>query len=70
MWHEYSEWKRVYCWFPRTLMNTNEKQRGVLYRRVLEVDDCGQHMRFVDYIDEKTYFKIKLKGQHEARSHP
>ena len=76
MYHEYSEFKRVYCIFPKTLsdeyghMHLGKKQRGTLYKQTLEVDDCGQHMTFHTYVTEKTYFKIKLRGQHKARSHP
>jgi hypothetical protein len=65
MYHVYSEWKRVYCLFPKVTMH-GEKLRGVLYRRILEVDDCGQHMTFTDYITEKEYFKLKLAGNHKG----
>jgi len=73
MWHEYSEWKKVYCIFPKMLtdehgvMHLSKKQRGTLYRQTLEVDDCGQHMTFQTYVTEKTYFKLTLKGKHKAR---
>jgi len=70
MWHEYSEWKRVYCIFPKQLKSSSEKARGWLYKQTLTVDDCGQYMEFTDYVTEKDYFKIKLAGMHEARSHP
>ena len=67
MYHVYSDWKRVYCIFPKQLKNSVETQRGWLYKQTLEVNDCGQHLKFVDYITEKDYFKIKLTGKHEAR---
>lgn len=68
MWHVYSEWKRVYCLFPKELQYSSKTARGTLYKRTMEVDDCGQHMIFNDYITEKTYFKLKLAGEHKAKS--
>jgi len=68
MYHEYSEWNRVYCLFSKMLADGHgERARGTLYKRTLEVDDCGQHMAFHDYITEKAYFKLKLAGKHKAK---
>lgn len=68
VYHTYSSWKRVYCLFPKMLADgRGEYARGTLYRRTLEVDDCAQSMIFKDYITEKSYFKLKLAGEHKAK---
>lgn len=68
MYHEYSEWRRVYCIFSKKLYNSSEKRRGVLYKRTLDASDYGKHLIFHDYITEKQYFKRKLNGTHITKS--